>query len=135
AVELITGGESIDAATAQAMGLVDDVTTEGGDALLAAAIRLVRSEQQTKEYLEDRCRWYAPIAISDTELGFLAATANAYIQGQTKGHYPAPIAALETLVGSAGVDVEAACELEAEGFAPLFGSTVNRALLNVFFLR
>lgn len=135
AVELITGGESIDAATAQAMGLVDDVTTEGGDSLLAAAIRLVRSEQQTKEYLEDRCRWYAPIAISDTELGFLAATANAYIQGQTKGQYPAPIAALEALIGSAGVDVEAACELEAEGFAPLFGSTVNRALLNVFFLR
>src|SRR5690606_19617753 len=52
AVELITGGESIDAATAQAMGLVDDVTTEGGDTLLAAAIRLVRNETQTKEYLE-----------------------------------------------------------------------------------
>jgi 3-hydroxyacyl-CoA dehydrogenase/enoyl-CoA hydratase/carnithine racemase len=135
AVELITGGESIDARAAAAMGLADDLTADGGDVLLEAAIRLVRAERQSKEYLEDRCRWYGPINISETELGFLGATASAYIQGQTKGHYPAPLAALEILLGAAGVDVEAACQMESEGFAPLFGSPVNRALLNVFFLR
>jgi 3-hydroxyacyl-CoA dehydrogenase/enoyl-CoA hydratase/3-hydroxybutyryl-CoA epimerase/3-hydroxyacyl-CoA dehydrogenase/enoyl-CoA hydratase/3-hydroxybutyryl-CoA epimerase/enoyl-CoA isomerase len=135
AVELITSGEPIDAKTAASMGLVDDVTTAGGEALLEAAIRLVRAEQKSKEYLEDRCRWYGPINISETELGFLGATASAYIQGQTKGQYPAPLAALEVMLGSAGVDVEAACQMEAEGFPQLFGSPVNRALLNVFFLR
>lgn len=135
AVELITSGESIDAKTAAAMGLVDDVTTAGGEALLEAAIRLIRAEQKSKQYLEDRCQWYGPLKLSDTELGFLGATASAYIQGQTKGHYPAPLAALEVLLGTAGVDIEAACLMEAEGFAPLFGSPVNRALLNVFFLR
>ena len=135
AVELITGGESIDAKAAAAMGLVDDVTTAGGDALLEAAIRLIRAEKKSKQYLEDRCRWYGPLKISDTELGFLGATASAYIQGQTKGLYPAPLAALEVLLGMAAVDIEAACVMESEGFAPLFGSPVNRALLNVFFLR
>ena len=39
------------------------------------------------------------------------------------------------MLGAAGVDVDAACEMEAEEFTPLFGSPINRALLNVFFLR
>jgi len=131
AVELITGGEPIDVEAALAMGLAEVAPPER---LLDAAIAMVRSEQATGEYLEDRKRWSGPIAISETELGFLGATASAFIQGKTKGHYPAPLAALEVLLGGAGLNVEAACQLEAENFVPLFGSTVNRALLNVFFL-
>ncbi len=131
AVELITGGEPIDAESAHAMGLAEVAPAER---LLEAGIAIVRAEQQSGEYLQDRERWSKPIAISETELGFLGATASAYIQGQTKGHYPAPLAALEVLLGSAGLDVDAACHLEAENFATLFGSEVNRALLNVFFL-
>jgi 3-hydroxyacyl-CoA dehydrogenase/enoyl-CoA hydratase/carnithine racemase len=136
AIELITGGENVDAKTAYAMGLADEAVQDpGADALLNAAIRMVRAEQRTKQYLEDRTRWAAPINISETELGFLGATASAYIQGQTKGHYPAPLAALELVLGAAGVDIDAACAMETEGFTPLFGSPINRALLNVFFLR
>jgi len=139
AVELVTSGEPIDAGAALAMGLADDVVIEQsdngqGETLLAAAVRMVQAEKASGDYVRDRQRWAAPIDISETELGFLGATASAYIQGQTKGHYPAPLAALEVLLGSAGVDVEAACQMEAQGFAELFGSPVNRALLNVFFL-
>ncbi len=159
AVELITGGEPVDARAARAMGLADDVVDAGGkgeggrgtedraspsalplppsplDPLLDAAMRMVRAEQESKRYIEDRKRWSGPIDISETELGFLGATASAYIQGQTKGQYPAPLAALELMLAAAAVDIEAACAMEAEAFAPLFGSPVNRALLNVFFLR
>ncbi|MEM8946097.1 MAG: 3-hydroxyacyl-CoA dehydrogenase NAD-binding domain-containing protein [Planctomycetota bacterium] len=131
AVELVTGGEPIDAETAMAMGLAEVAPPES---LLDAAIAIVRSEQESKQYLNDRKRWAAPIKISETELGFLGATASAYIQGQTKGHYPAPLAALEVLLGGACMDAESACELEASEFVKLFGSTINRALLNVFFL-
>lgn len=131
AVELVTGGEPIDAETALAMGLAEVAPP---DALLDAAIAMIRSEQETKEYLADRQRWSAPISISETELGFLGATASAYIQGQTKGHYPAPLAALEVLLGGAALDADAACDLEASEFVKLFGSGINRALLNVFFL-
>lgn len=141
AVELITGGEPVDAKAAYAMGLADVVPMGNGqggpsvDPLLDAAIRLIRAEQDSKQYLADRQAWSQPIPISDTELGFLGATASAYIQQQTKGQYPAPLAVLEAMLGAAGVDVQAACELETEAFTPLFGSPINRALLNVFFLR
>ena len=125
------------------MGLANDVVatavtpgSAGGlDDLLAAAIRMIRAEQKSQQFRRDRERWAAPIEISETELGFLGATASAYIQQQTKGHYPAPLAALELMLGAAGVDVETACQMEAEEFPKLFGSPVNRALLNVFFLQ
>ncbi|QEG37907.1 3-hydroxyacyl-CoA dehydrogenase NAD-binding domain-containing protein [Bythopirellula goksoeyrii] len=132
ALELVTGGENIDTAAAEAMGLA---IAAPADRLLEEAIALVRSEHETKEYLADRERWSGPISISDTELAFLGASASAFIQGKTKGHYPAPMAALEVMLNAAGVDLETACQMEAEGFAELFGSPENRALLNVFFLQ
>lgn len=136
AVELVTSGENIEPRAAAAMGLANDVVEMGGDRdlLVAAAIRMIRAEQASGDYLRDRERWSQPITISDTELGFLGATASAYIQQHTKGHYPAPLAALEVMLGAAGVDLEAACQMEAEEFAKLFGTPINRALLNVFFL-
>ncbi|MCA9231804.1 MAG: enoyl-CoA hydratase/isomerase family protein [Planctomycetales bacterium] len=132
AIELATGGEPIDAEAALAMGLAQVAPP---DRLMDAAMEMVRSEQKSQQYLQDRKRWSAPLDISDTELQFLAATASAYIQGETKGHYPAPLAALEVMVGAARVDVETACKMEAEGFPGVFGTPVNRALMNVFFLR
>lgn len=140
AIELVTGGENIDARTAAAMDLANDVVDKSSadtaeDRLLTAAIRMVRAEQATQQFRRDRDRWAAPLAISDTELGFLGATASAYIQQQTKGHYPAPLVALEVMLGAAGADIETACRMEADEFARLFGSPVNRALLNVFFLQ
>ncbi len=132
AVELVTSGETIDGRAAALMGLATDVMPDAR--LESAAISLVRAEQQSKQYFNDRGLWSQPIAIDETELTFLGATASAVIQQQTKGQYPAPVAALELMLEAASLDLDAACTKEAEGMAELFGSPVNRALLNVFFL-
>ena len=132
AIEVISGGESIDGKAAYAMGLVTDVVPS--DRLDQAAVALIEAEQASGQYLKDRELWNGPIDISEQELIFLGATASAYIQQQTKGQYPAPLAALETMLGAAGLDIHGACQAEAEGMAQLFGSPINRALLNVFFL-
>lgn len=132
AVELITGGENISAqqacALGWALGPVD--RTE----LLEAAMRLAREEQQTRWYLADRERWSQPLEMNETELAFLGVTASAYIRGQTKDQYPAPVQALEVMLEGAGLDSEAACQLEAQQVTTLWGGSVNRALINVFFL-
>ena len=86
AVELITSGEPIDSAAALAMGLTSDVidevpgdeSTSSADGLLGAAVAMIRSEQESQQFLRDRQQWAAPISISETELGFLGATASAY---------------------------------------------------------
>lgn len=133
AVELISSGDAIDAESARKMGLADDVVSV--DRLLPAAIEMVRADQSSGEFRDNRRRWQQPLPIDETELGFLGATASAYIRQQTKGHYPAPEAALEVMLSTAGVDVQSACQMESEQFVELFGSPVNRALLNVFFLQ
>ncbi len=132
AVELITSGEPVDAAAARAMDLVSDVVES--DRIDDAAIELIRAEQRSGQYKKDRERWSGTIEISETELGFLGATASAYITDKTKGHYPAPLAALEVMLGATGVDLTTACQMEVEGFTELFGSSINRSLINVFFL-
>lgn len=132
AVELITGGESIGGQAAVRMGLVTDLAPANN--LLDAAIALVRTEKQTGDYLRDRERWKQPIKTNPTEMVFLEATATAMIQQQTKGQYPAPLAALKLMLATSQLDVTAACDREAEGVAELFGSPVSRALINVFFL-
>lgn len=132
AVELITGGESISAAAAHGLGLADDVCPP--EALLDAAVAMVRSEQASRKYERDRQRWQAPIEANETELGFLGATASAMIQQQTKGQYPAPQAALELMMETSLLGADKALVREAEGMAKLFGSEINRSLVNVFFL-
>lgn len=133
ALELITSGDSIDSETAVLTGWCDDVVAV--DQLLPAAVRLIRDDQRTGKYLADRKRWEQPLEPNETELGFLGVTASAWIRQQTKGHYPAPMAALELMAETAMLDVETACEKEASQLAALFGSPINAALLNVFFLQ
>src|SRR5262245_47486428 len=132
ALEMITAGESIDARAALAMGLASDVVP--ADKLLNSAIGVIRAEKQTGQYLKDREHWAGPLKEEPTELGFLGATASAMIQGETKGHYPAPMAALELMMETCQLSAEEALTREAEGMAQLFGSPVNAALINVFFL-
>ena len=132
AVELITGDEPVGPHQAAAFGLVSDVVPP--HKLLDAAIALARCEQQTSDYLRDRQTWSAPLSINDTELEFLGITASALIRQQTRGQYPAPEVALELMLEAARLDADAALQLEAERMSHLFGSPVNAALLNVFFL-
>ena len=132
ALEIVSSGESVDARTAVALGLASDIVP--AEKLVEAAIRLVRIEQKTGAFLEDRQKWAGPVPMSETELGFLGITASAFIKQQTKGQYPAPEAALEVMLEGVQQDAESALELEAAGMAKLFGSPINAALLNVFFL-
>lgn len=139
ALELVTGGESLPGGEAGKLGLADDLVRvsqadEAATPLVAAAVRMVEAEQASGDYRRDRERWSQPIEQSDAELAFLGATAAAVIQQKTKGHYPAPLAALELMLEASSLELSAACEAEAAAFAPLFGSPVNRSLLNVFFL-
>ena len=138
AVEMITSTANSSGVEAYKMGLADDIVPAGEkveDHLLEAAARMIHADRAAGTYLADRERWNQPIAMTETELAFLGATAVAMIQKETAGHYPAPVVALELLLESSMVDADAASKMESEQFAPLFGSPINRSLLNVFFLQ
>ena len=130
ALEMVTGGESVSGSEAHHLGLADDLVTgkwevgsgklEGAEKLvsrahlplptthiplLAAAVRMIAAEHETGDWRKDRDRWSNPIAQSETELAFLGATAAAMIQQKTKGHYPAPMAALELMLEASQLDL------------------------------
>ena len=132
AVELITSGDSLSGKQAVGMGLADDVVA--AEQLLDAAVLMVREECASGAYMADRKTWRQPLPFDETELMFLGATASAAIGQKTKGQYPAPAAALDMMLEAAPEGLDAACGFEAQRLPPLFGSPVNRALLNVFFL-
>ncbi|HMP17380.1 MAG TPA: 3-hydroxyacyl-CoA dehydrogenase NAD-binding domain-containing protein, partial [Gemmatales bacterium] len=132
AIELCTGGESIDGRTAVLMGLATDVVPS--ESLIPAAIQLIRVEKKRGSYLKDREKWSKPIPTNPTEMAFLAATASAYIQQQTKGQYPAPLVCLQHMLKTASLDAPAAYEAEAKAFGELFGTPVNRSLVHLFLL-
>lgn len=132
AIELCTGGESIDGRTCVMMGLASDVVPSAN--LIPSAIKLIRDEQKSGQYKKDRVKWDQPIKTNPTEMAFLGATASAYIMQQTKGQYPAPLACLKHMMTSAGMNAADAYQAEAKAFADLFGSPVNRALVNLFLI-
>jgi 3-hydroxyacyl-CoA dehydrogenase/enoyl-CoA hydratase/carnithine racemase len=132
AIELATGGESLSGRAAVLMGLGTDVVPSAS--LMPAAIRLIREEIASGRYRQDRKTWSQPLRINPTEMAFLSATAKAYILQQTKGHYPAPLVCLDLMLAAASLPLSAAYEREARTFAELFGTPVNRALVNLFLL-
>ncbi|MFT3882792.1 MAG: 3-hydroxyacyl-CoA dehydrogenase NAD-binding domain-containing protein [Gemmatales bacterium] len=132
ALELCTSGENIDGRACVMQGLATDVVPS--DKLIDSAIKLIREEQKSGQYKKDRVKWDKPIKMNPTEMAFMGATATAYIQQQTKGQYPAPLAALKQIMTTAGLDAAAAYKAEATAFAELFGSPINRALVNIFLI-
>jgi 3-hydroxyacyl-CoA dehydrogenase/enoyl-CoA hydratase/3-hydroxybutyryl-CoA epimerase/3-hydroxyacyl-CoA dehydrogenase/enoyl-CoA hydratase/3-hydroxybutyryl-CoA epimerase/enoyl-CoA isomerase len=132
AVEMITSGNSVSPREAYAMGLASNVVSP--EQLPAESIALIRQEQASQQFVSDRKQWSLPLDINETEMGFLGITAQAVIRQQTKGQYPAPMAALEVMMEAAGCDAETACQMEADGMSHLFGSSVNASLINIFFL-
>ncbi len=132
AVEMITSGQSLSPDEAVKMGFAEDQIA--AEHLLSAACQLIRAEQKTKQFERDRKAWDQPIQLGETELAFLGATASALIQSQTKGQYPAPLTALEVLLEGSALSADEAGELESQQLAQLWGTPVNRALINVFFL-
>lgn len=132
AVSMITSGEPYDWKKAHAVGLIDDAAPRAQ--LVDAAVRFGKEMYAAGSHLTRRKQLAAGVNYSETEKTFLGATASAMILGETKGNYPAPIAALELLLDTSGDTEDAALEREAVSMSRLFGSPVNRALLNVFFL-
>ena len=133
-LEMITSGENVDARAALTMGLASDVVP--ADKLLDAAIGVIRAEQAERASIShDRERWTQPIDSRTDRAGFP--------RRDGLGHDPAgDEGQLSGAAGGAGADarnVPAAgrrgpASAKPKAWPQLFGSPVNAALINVFFL-
>ncbi|QDU26140.1 Fatty acid oxidation complex subunit alpha [Anatilimnocola aggregata] len=132
AVEMITTGQPVSAATAVQSGLASEAVAS--ECLLAAAIDLVEREATSKAYLADRARLRQGVLMNQTELDFLQFTTSAKLAAEAE-HQPAAMTALNLIVATAHDDLTTALTAETLAFGHLFGSPASRALVHVFFLQ
>ena len=130
AVELVAAGENVDGPTAARLGLVD-ACVPANQAVVSAS-RLAEIMAARHSHIERRRRLSGPATLVAEERDFLEAMSTAVILGRSGGHYPAPLAILETILAGSGTTADEAEKIEAAAFARLAKSDVSRQLIRVF---
>ncbi len=131
AIEWIAGGKPNSAKSAFKMGAVDAVVAE--DVLEAAARDLLdKAIAGEFDWQARKAEKKAPLKLNRTEATMVFETAKAFVLGQTKGMYPAPIEAIERMAAAADKSREGALEQETEGFIKLAKTTEADALIGLF---
>jgi 3-hydroxyacyl-CoA dehydrogenase/enoyl-CoA hydratase/carnithine racemase len=130
AVEMMASGENCDGPAAERLGLVDACVP--ATAAIESACRLALAAAAGGSHLEARLRRSAAVGLDAAERDFLEATSAAVILGRSGGHYPAPLAILQTVLEGSGVPAAEAGRIESAAFATLAASDASRQLIRVF---
>jgi len=130
AVELAAAGENVDGPTAARLGLVDACVP--ADQAVESACRLAEIATARQSHMERRRHLAGPVPLVADERDFLEAMSAAVILGRSGGHYPAPMAILETVLAGCDTTADEAGVIEAAAFARLAKSDVSRQLIRVF---
>ena len=132
AVEMITSGEPVSAEKAVALGLAFDAVPV--EKLVEEGQRLIDYLQESGEWLASRKRREQPIGLTDDQSMFLFAAAEGFIQGKTKGQYPAPLVALKAIREGCNKTLEDGLKAEQEAALEVTGTPISANLIGVFFM-
>ena len=130
ALPLILTGKPVNASKAYRIGLVDErlhpaILEERVRALIAGVLQ-GRRPRPKKPRLVNR------IARSSLARGLVLAQARKQVLKETKGHYPAPLAALDVLKGSLSLPLDQALAEEAKAVGRLIVTPVSKSLIHVY---
>jgi len=128
AVEMMASGEAVGGEAAARIGLVDACVPPA--AVEESARRLAAAAAARGEHIARRHALRPPLAAEERE--FLEATSAAVILGRSGGHYPAPLAILQTVLDGCDASPDEAGRLESAAFATLASAAVSRQLIRVF---
>lgn len=133
ALDIILAGKSERAAKARKLGLADELVHPAilRDVALRAATRLARADAPPRT----TNRGLAAALLDGTAPGraIVYRMARKQVLAKTGGHYPAPLAALDTVHVSLSRGMEAGLAYEALRFGELAVTEVSRNLVNIFF--
>ncbi len=132
ALEMNCGGESIKAERAVDIGLAWEVVP--AEMLLEEAVRCINLAHELGDWKKERERREQPMGLSDDNMMFDFEVFRGFLLGQTKGHYPAPIAALDSMRDGCNLPLQEGLKQEIDKVVKLIGSPINRALVAIFFM-
>jgi 3-hydroxyacyl-CoA dehydrogenase/enoyl-CoA hydratase/3-hydroxybutyryl-CoA epimerase len=134
ALDIILAGKSERAQKAKKIGLVDELVHPAilREVAVAAADRLARNGVPERS---GGTHGAAGLLLEGNPLGrhLVYRTARQQVLKKTGGHYPAPLAALETVQVSISRGMEAGLAHEAKRFGELAVTDVSRKLVEIFF--
>ena len=132
ALDMILAGKSERAAKAFRLGIVDELVPPAilRDVALTAARRLVQGPVPRR-----RSGGVLGALLDGNPLGrlLLFSMARRQVLGQTKGNYPAPLAALDAVRHGLSYGMKEGLKREAQLFGQLALSDVSRKLVQIFF--
>lgn len=132
ALPLILGGLMVSAKKAVKLGMVDRLFAE--DKLLDKSIEFAKELIASGKKRKKRNAFL--VLIEKTLLGpsIIYPTARKDVLKRTKGHYPAPLKALELIEKTCADDSARAYKMESEMFADLAVTHVSKNLIELFFM-
>ncbi len=125
ALGLILTGKQLAGIPAQKLGLVDDVAHR--ENIVASALKLLARGKRPPPARNALSR--APLS------AVVAARARKDVIAKTRGHYPAPLKAIEVCTGALGRPLEEGFALERAAFLELLKTPQCANLMRIFFLQ
>ncbi len=133
AIEVICAGDTLSADKAVAVGFAFDAVP--AEQLLDEGRRLLEFLQHNGEWKARREKLAGPLGLNADQAQFAFAVAEGAIKGKTKGHYPAPLAALKAIKDGCNQKLEDGLKAEAAAFGELAGSPIAANLIGIFFMK
>lgn len=132
-LDLVLSGRAVDGKKAKKMGLVDKVVAKEflEEKALAWANELAKTKKKRGHNYEHKD------AILEKVPGgkwIIFDQAKKKLLEKTKGHYPAPLKALEVIKKTYGGNLEEGLKVEARAFAEMVASETSKALIHVYYL-
>ncbi|MFZ2492809.1 MAG: 3-hydroxyacyl-CoA dehydrogenase NAD-binding domain-containing protein, partial [Thermoanaerobaculia bacterium] len=128
ALDIVLNGKTVDGKRARKMGLVDEVVDPG--ILLDVAKQLAARGKRGK----DSGRTKLLVEGNPLARKVIFGKARKAVLNQTRGKYPAPLAAIEVMAAGMSGSVERGLESEIENIVPLITGDVAQNLVRLFFL-
>ncbi|MGH7477422.1 MAG: 3-hydroxyacyl-CoA dehydrogenase NAD-binding domain-containing protein [Longimicrobiales bacterium] len=133
ATQLIVTGRTVDARRAERLGLIDERVPPQ---LLESRARSLAAElaAQPPAARRRRSSWRRRLENAAPARKAILAAARRRVRKETRGHYPAPLRALDAIDRTLGLSLEKALAVEARAVGELITTEVSKNLIHVFLL-
>ncbi|MGH7443903.1 MAG: 3-hydroxyacyl-CoA dehydrogenase NAD-binding domain-containing protein [Longimicrobiales bacterium] len=134
AFDMILTGRAVNARKAQRIGLVDEAVPIPALYTRAEAVARAFIHGRPPERHDRRNLAMRALEVTPPGRRILFDQARKQVMKQTKGHYPAPLAALSVMKESVGKPIDEALDIEARAVGTLIAGDVSKNLIHVFHL-
>ncbi|HOX39885.1 MAG TPA: 3-hydroxyacyl-CoA dehydrogenase NAD-binding domain-containing protein [Candidatus Brocadiia bacterium] len=132
AIQLAPAGKTLKADEAKKLGLFFDVVPPAK--AMDEAVRILKMTLENGDWIKRREMMESSMGLSEDQHLFAFEGAKAFVKGQTKGQYPAPVACVQAMADGVNKPLQEGLANERKIMATLAGSEISRNLIGIFFM-